>query len=118
MGQRETSVVRQRRLRTELRRIREESGRTQKVVAEALGWSTSKVIRIETGAVIVSTSDVMALLHYYRINDPDLAEDLLAATRVRDEGWWDEYRGYYRQQFVNFLALLLYMWMARVWYGS
>lgn len=104
MGQRETSVVRQHRLRAELRRIREESGRTQKVVAEALGWSTSKVIRIEKGTVNVSTSDVMALLHYYRIDDPFVADDLLAAARARDEGWWEEYRPFCSQQFVNFLG--------------
>ncbi len=104
MVQRETSVVRQHRLRAELRRIREKSGRTQKVVAEALGWSTSKVIRIEKGSVNVSTSDVMALLHYYRIDDPFVADDLLAAARARDEGWWDGYRPFCSQQFVNFLG--------------
>jgi transcriptional regulator with XRE-family HTH domain len=104
MGQRETSVVRQRRLRAELRRLRDQAGRTQKVVAEALGWSTSKVIRIETGAVNVSTSDVMALLHYYGITDTELSEVLLNITRARDEGWWDEYRSYYNQQFLNFLG--------------
>jgi transcriptional regulator with XRE-family HTH domain len=104
MEQRETSVVQQRRLRVELRRIREEFGRTQRSVAEALGWSTSKVIRIETGAVNVSTSDVMALLHYYGINNPDVVEDLLAVTRARVSGWWDEYRSYFSQQFLNVLG--------------
>jgi transcriptional regulator with XRE-family HTH domain len=104
MGQRETSVVRQRRLRAELRRCREDAGRTQKAVAEALGWSTSKVIRIETGAVNVSTSDVMALLHYYGISDPAVADGLLAATRSREEGWWEKYRSYVTQQFQLFLG--------------
>jgi len=103
MGQGEASVVRKRRLRAELRRIREELGRTQKAVAEALSWSTSKVIRIETGTVNVSTSDVRALLHYYEIRDPSFAEDLLEITRIREEGWWDVYRSCYGQQFVNFL---------------
>jgi transcriptional regulator with XRE-family HTH domain len=104
MGQRETSVVRHRRLRAELRRLREQSGRTQKVVAEAMGWSTSKIIRIETGAVNVSTSDVRALLQYYDIDDRGLAEDLLEVTRTREEGWWEDYRAYYNQQFLNFLG--------------
>ncbi|HEV2781025.1 MAG TPA: helix-turn-helix transcriptional regulator [Actinophytocola sp.] len=104
MEQRETSVVRRRRLRVELRRIREESGRTQKAVAEALGWSTHKVIRIETGAVNVSTSDLMALLHFYGITDSTVTEELLAVTRTRVAGWWDEYRSYFSQQFLNFLG--------------
>ncbi|HEV8561520.1 MAG TPA: helix-turn-helix transcriptional regulator [Actinophytocola sp.] len=104
MAQRETFVVRQRRLRAELRRFREAAGRTQRAVAEALGWSTSKLIRIETGAVNVATSDVMALLHFYGISDPDVAEDLVAATRSRSKDWWAEYRSVFSQQFLNFLG--------------
>ncbi|MBA8927768.1 transcriptional regulator with XRE-family HTH domain [Kutzneria viridogrisea] len=96
-------MVQQRRLRAELRRARDEAGRTQKDVATALGWSTSKVIRIETGAVAVSTSDVMALLHYYGIND-ERADTLLAVTRAKEEAWWDSYRTVFGQQFLNLLA--------------
>lgn len=96
--------VEQRRLRAELRRIRDESGRTQKVVAEALGWSISKIIRMETGAVNISTSDLMALLSYYEINDPAHKEQLLTITRGKEEAWWDQYRPYHQQQFMNFLG--------------
>lgn len=84
--------------------MRDEAGQTQKMVADKLGWSTSKVIRIETGAVNVSTSDVMALLHHYRINDPDRTEDLLTITRGRGAAWWDKYTNIYGQQFLNFLG--------------
>ncbi|HET9141971.1 helix-turn-helix transcriptional regulator [Actinophytocola sp.] len=104
MGQRETSVVRQRRLRAELRRFREEACLTQKGVAEALGWSTSKMVRLENGSGNVSTSDVMALLHYYRIDDTDIAEKLLAATRNLEKGWWEGYRGFMTPQFLDFLG--------------
>lgn len=96
--------VEQRRLRAELRRMRDEAGQTQKMVADKLGWSMSKVIRIETGAVNVSTSDVMALLHHYRITDPERTEDLLAITRGRGVAWWDKYGDVYGQQFLNFLG--------------
>lgn len=102
MAQGGTPVVQQRRLRAELRRARDAAGRTQKDVAGALGWSTSKVIRIETGAVAVSTSDVMALLHYYGIKD-DRAEELLAVTRAKEEMWWDKY-AYFGQAFLNMLS--------------
>lgn len=96
--------VEQRRLRAELRRMRDDARQTQKMVADKLGWSTSKVIRIETGAVNVSTSDVMALLHHYRITDPERTEDLLAITRGRGVAWWDKYSDVYGQQFLNFLG--------------
>jgi len=104
MAQGGTPVVQQRRLRTELRRAREEAGRTQKDVARDLGWSPSKVIRIETGAATVSTSDTMALLHYYNITEPERVEELLSVTRAKESSWWEEYRDIYGQQFLNFLA--------------
>src|SRR6516165_12092993 len=39
---------------------------TQEQVAKAMDWSLSKVIRIETGAVGVSTNDLRALLALYK----------------------------------------------------
>lgn len=104
MEQREAAVVRRRRLRAELCRLREERALGPKEVGDALGWSASKVTRIESGTVKVSTSDVMALLHYYGNADMATAEDLLATTRARDDGWWDQYSGFYDRQFVNFLG--------------
>lgn len=104
MAQGTTPVVAQRRLRAELRKAREDAGHTQKKVAEQLGWSLSKVIRLETGATSVSTSDAMALIHYYEITDRERIDDLLSVTRARERAWWDEYSELYTQQFLNFLA--------------
>jgi transcriptional regulator with XRE-family HTH domain len=104
MAQGTTPVVAQRRLRAELRKAREDAGHTQKRVAEDLGWSLSKVIRLETGATSVSTSDAMALIHYYEITDRERVDDLLSVTRARERAWWDEYSEVYDQQFLNFLA--------------
>jgi len=100
-------VVKLRRLRNELRRAREAAGLTQRQVADDLGWSISKVIRLETGAGNITTSDVMALLHEYHITDPERADGLLAITRQKDQAWWwDDYRETYvnTPQFLNFLA--------------
>ena len=103
MAQGGTRVMQQRRLRAELRRIRSTCGHTQKSVAEAMNWSTSKVIRIETGVTNVSTSDVMALLNFYGVDDRTRAEELVAITRAKERMWWDSYRDYFSQQFLNFL---------------
>ncbi|MCT2587038.1 helix-turn-helix domain-containing protein [Actinophytocola gossypii] len=92
-----------RRLRAELRRLREDAGLTQKVAAQSLDWSVSKLIRIETGAVQVSGADVRAMLHFYGVRDPERSDELLAITRKRDEVWWDEFRPNYGQQFLDFL---------------
>jgi len=105
MAQLETPVTQQRRLRAELKRAREQSGMTQKEVAEALDWSPSKVIRIETGAVIISTSDLMALLPHYGITDRKRIDALVDVARAsRKQAWWDDYRQYYDQQFLTFLG--------------
>ncbi|HEX5403539.1 MAG TPA: helix-turn-helix transcriptional regulator [Pseudonocardiaceae bacterium] len=104
MARSATPVVQQRRLRAELRKVREDAGITQKKVAGDLGWSLSKVIRLETGATAFQTSEVMALVHYYGITDQATVNDLLQVTRSTASSWWDEYSEYYDQQFLNFLA--------------
>ena len=81
----------QRRLRTELRKAREGANRTQKNVAEALDWSTSKVIRIEAGAVNVSITDLRALLSYYGATDEHIQDLVEVAKASRQRAWWDKY---------------------------
>jgi len=48
------------------------------------------VIRIETGALVASVSDVRALLQYYGIDDAR-ADELLAIAKSGTEPWWDGY---------------------------
>ncbi len=92
MAQVSNPVVQQRRLRTELRKARDRAGRTQREVAEALDWSTSKVIRIETGAVNISTTDLRALLQFYG-ESPEYIKDLEQTARAgRQRVWWDKYK--------------------------
>lgn len=98
-----TRVMQQRRLRAELRRLREDASLTQKSAAESTGWSTSKIIRMETGGVHISPSDVMALVHVYKSTDQELNDELLAITRAKDTMWWDAYRDSYPRQFLDFL---------------
>lgn len=105
MAQVETPITQQRRLRAALKRAREASGMTQKDVALLLDWSPSKVIRIETGAAIISTSDLQALLPHYGITDRKRIDELVEVARAsRKQAWWDEYRGVYNQQFLTFLG--------------
>jgi transcriptional regulator with XRE-family HTH domain len=99
------SVVQLRRLRGRLKRARDAAGLTQKQVATDLGWSLSKVIRIETGATTISTSDVMAMILYYKITDAAEVEELLSITRAKERSWWwDEYQEIYGRKFLDFLA--------------
>jgi len=105
MSQGANPVVQQRRLRAELRRIREDAGLFQKDVADALEWSVSKLIRIETGAVGISKTDLIALLHHYGVTDQSRVDELQEMSRSsRQSAWWDKYRDQYSQQFITFLG--------------
>lgn len=85
----ETVEVKKRRLRTALRQARVGAEMTQKVAADELVWSTSKIVRIELGTVPVTPTDVRAMLHLYRVSDESQVEDLveLAKTAREDKGW-------------------------------
>ena len=77
--------ARRQRLRTELRAARTQAGLTQREVADAMDWSASKMLRIETGAVGISTIDLRALLDCYHVKDKRRTEELV--NLVRGDRW-------------------------------
>ena len=87
----ESPAVARRRLRLTLRSLRDDRGLTQAAVADALGWSLSKLIRIERGEVTISRTDVTALLSHYGVADADMVRQLVDLARVsRQRDWWAE----------------------------
>jgi transcriptional regulator with XRE-family HTH domain len=70
-------------LRTELREARRRAGFTQRQVASEMDWSPSKMLRIESGSVGISTTDLQALLRYYQVADHRRTElvDLIRKNR-------------------------------------
>jgi transcriptional regulator with XRE-family HTH domain len=90
-------AVSRRRVRLALRAARERSGLSQSEVSKKLGWSLSKVQRIELGEVTISPTDLRAVLDIYQITDERrigaLAEDARVARRER---YWTapEHRDY------------------------
>jgi transcriptional regulator with XRE-family HTH domain len=98
-------LVQRRRLRLELRRLRESARQTQQEVADALEWSLSKLTRIEAGTVKISISDLRALLAHFQVADAGHIDLLLAAARdSRMPPWWNEYRDVLRGEFQKFLS--------------
>jgi transcriptional regulator with XRE-family HTH domain len=73
-------VIRRRRLAGELRRLRERAGYTGDQAADRLGWSASKLSRIETDKIGIKEKDVGRLLDLYRVSEPH-REELLALAR-------------------------------------
>jgi transcriptional regulator with XRE-family HTH domain len=72
--------VRRRRLAAELRRLRERAGLIGEEVADQLGWSTSKLSRIETSKSGVKPEDLRLLLDLYRVAEPHRSE-VMALSR-------------------------------------
>jgi transcriptional regulator with XRE-family HTH domain len=93
-----------RRLRFELRRLREEKSLRQDEVVDKLDWSLSKLIRIENGSVGVSVTDVRALLGIYGA-PTSVADELVALARsARQRRWWSSYRDILNQQYQEFIG--------------
>ena len=100
-----TPLVQRRRLRTELRRARSAADLTQDQVAQAMDWSLSKIIRIETGAVNVSTNDLKALLNLYNILDPERTSQLIELARAaRQTSWWNKYKEAISDQYFQLIG--------------
>ncbi|MET7419296.1 helix-turn-helix transcriptional regulator [Dactylosporangium sp. NPDC005555] len=95
MSLRETPAVARRTVRLAIRDARTARGFTQDQVAEAMEWSRSKVMRIESGEHVASRRDLVPLLAHLGIDDESRVEGLVrAAKAARRQGpqWWDEQR--------------------------
>lgn len=94
-----------RKLRLALRQARERAGLTQREAAEQVEWSQSKLIRVETGTVSVSVSDLRALATLYRITDPVEVQELEQAARgSKGASWWSKYHDVVTPQFAQYLG--------------
>lgn len=89
------STVLGRQLGDELRKFREAAGVSMAEAAEVLDCTNGKISRMENGHVPVRTPDLNALMHAYRVEDPETRSRLGAmaqrANRRRRDGWWHQY---------------------------
>ncbi len=86
------AAVRGRRLAAELRRLRLRSQLTGEEVAQRLGWSESKISRIELSRTGVKQGDLSRLLDVYGVDDESHRTELLAlareaAPRIGRQSW-------------------------------
>jgi transcriptional regulator with XRE-family HTH domain len=87
-------AVARRTVRLALRRAREARGLTQSQVAEAMEWSLSKVMRIESGEVTITPNDLRPLMSHLGITNRGEAEGLIQAAKAsrQRQQWWDTTR--------------------------
>lgn len=97
--------ARERQLASELRLLRGTVRLNGKDVADRLGWSPSKISRIETNRVGVGADDLERLLEFYNV--PDTQADYLRklAASARTRGWWDAYANGLSSGFSSLIKL-------------
>ncbi|GAA2814695.1 helix-turn-helix transcriptional regulator [Saccharopolyspora taberi] len=80
-----------RRLGAELRRMRDNAGRTHREVAAHLDCSQGKISQIELGRVPVRTSDVRLMAEFYGASEDQVSALIDLAQDSKQRGWWQEF---------------------------
>ena len=104
---RPSPTVRRRRLRYELRRLRDEHGLTIEQVQERSGGDIKapSISRWESGERSVRPTDLRLLLDIYGV-DSDRREALLTLSRqAKERGWWQSYGSAIPQWFQVYVGL-------------
>ncbi|MDP9816132.1 helix-turn-helix domain-containing protein [Spirilliplanes yamanashiensis] len=92
-----------RHLAAELRRLR--GDRRAAPIARALGWSESKLSRIETARTGIAVADLERLLTVYGVGDDDRDRLRQLAGRGRGRAWWSPYRAAVSDPYDEYVAL-------------
>jgi transcriptional regulator with XRE-family HTH domain len=107
--------ISRRRLAAELRRLRDLSGQTGDEVAAELGWSGSKISRIELNRSEVKLRDLIRLLDHYEVDGDQRAELLAVASGHRVRGWWEAYSDVVQSGYAAYIELESEAQEARCW---
>jgi transcriptional regulator with XRE-family HTH domain len=95
-----------RRLGQALRDLRERAGMTGDEVGSVVERSGSWVSRLEAGRVGLRTRDLGDLLDLYRLNDPNLREELTQLARdSHRRGWWSKYADVLPESYAIYIGL-------------
>lgn len=93
-----------RRLRLALIDARTAAGKSQKVVAQNMGWSVSKVARIEQGAVSVNPSDVRAMFSFFGADEAVIQEHVKLAHDARAARSWRDFKDALSDEYMNYIG--------------
>lgn len=104
MSRRTGRDIRQLRTAAELRRLRELALLTADEVAQQLGWSASKISRVENARIRLKPSDVELLLGLYEVTGEQ--HDLLISLvqEDADRKWWDAYADVLSPEMLAFIS--------------
>ncbi|MFC8201740.1 helix-turn-helix domain-containing protein [Streptomyces sp. NPDC057298] len=91
-------------LSSQLQGARKQAGYSQLDVANETQWSLSKVMRLESGRVKISLTDLNALIAFYNLPPESAAELKHVAEEARHQPWWYDYRSLLSEGFQSYLG--------------
>jgi transcriptional regulator with XRE-family HTH domain len=97
-------TVRGRRLIREIERLRHDGGLSMEVAARQLGWSVSKLYRLENGRSKISTDDLEDMLDLYGVRSPRREALIRLGRDARRRGWWTAYTDIFTGSFISMEA--------------
>jgi transcriptional regulator with XRE-family HTH domain len=93
-------TVRGRRLIREIERLRHDSGLSMEAAAKQLGWSVSKLYRLENGRSKISTDDLADMLDLYGVRSPRREALIQLGRDARRRGWWTAYADIFTGSYI------------------
>ncbi|GAA3374948.1 helix-turn-helix transcriptional regulator [Streptomyces sannanensis] len=93
MPPRSTPTARQKRLGTELRKMRVAAGMSTEYAAALLNVPRTNIPNMESGRSGISAARVRTLAGNYGCPDEEFIDALAAMAGDHDKGWWESYRG-------------------------
>ena len=103
----------------QLRRLRTDLGLSRAEAAEAIRASEWKIHRLENGQVRFKERDLVDLLTFYGVTDPDHVEELLVlAADANTPGWWQRYGDVLPVWFRNYVDLEAAATLIRTYEGQ
>jgi transcriptional regulator with XRE-family HTH domain len=93
-------TVRGRRLIREIERLRHDSGLSMEAAAQQLGWSTSKLYRLENGRSRITTDDLADMLDLYGVRSPRREALIQLGRDARRRGWWTAYTDIFTGSYI------------------
>ncbi|MEV0299874.1 helix-turn-helix domain-containing protein [Streptomyces prasinus] len=93
MATRSTPTERQKRLGSELRKMRLSAGVTTEYAAGLLGIDRTRLSNMESGIRPFSADRIRTLACNYSCSDTSYVEALTVMAEGKERGWWEQYRG-------------------------
>ncbi|WP_346040455.1 helix-turn-helix transcriptional regulator [Actinomadura chokoriensis] len=105
MPPRSSPTARRRRLAGVLRQLREDRSLSCAEVGRAVGWSESKVSRIETGRTGIRADDLDHLLDVYEVDGDTRSTLRTLRKQAHHRGWWNSFSDAFPHWFRNYVGL-------------